>query len=400
MKILFCDLCNESVPQSELDAGRAFMRKGRVICLKCDQLMTQREEPSDANPFAGPAPQPSRPSVPMEATLTPLPVAAAAQAGGFAPAQPLAAHSHASAPPAQRSGSGFALGLFSIALTACGFYWLMERSERVSADLQKRLDSIQQEQGSADKRATARSTELKGELLALQSRLDSRAGDDRKALELRLDEVQGKYKLSQTALGDLRASIENLQGVAPSLQRHDEELNSGAQKLVMLENRASAIEVALAELKQELEKRPAPAEGAARAAPATPVGTPPWMGLVQQLESTNSGDRWVAVQGLGETRDPAVAEYILPRLKDIDIFVRMAAARVLGDLGSLKSSAALIEALGDQEQTVREAAYLALCSVSKKSLPFDPHADAVERAKRVKAWQDWWKKAQDEGAAQ
>ncbi len=400
MKILFCDLCNESVPQSELDAGRAFMRKGRVVCLKCDQLMTQREDSSDSNPFGGPTLPPSSPTVPPQATLTPLPSAAVAQDANFMPGQPQPAHSHASAQPGQRSGAGVALGLFSIALTACSFYWLMERSERVSTDLQKRLDSIQQEQESADKRAGARSTELKAELLFLQGRLDSRADDDRKALEIRFDEIQGKHKLSQTSLGELRASIESLQGVAPSLQRHDEELNSGAQKLVTLETRANAIEVALAELKMELEKRPGPAEGAARPSPATPVGTPPWMGLVQQLESANSGDRWVAVQGLGETRDPAVAEYIVPRLKDIDIFVRMAAARVLGDLGSSKSSGALIEALGDQEYTVREVAYLALCSVSKKSLPFDAHSDPVERAKRVKAWQDWWKKAQDEGAAQ
>ncbi len=400
MKILFCDLCNESVPQSELDAGRAFMRKGRVVCLKCDQLMTQREESSDANPFGGPTSQPASPSVPPQASLTPLPVASLAQDAAFPTVQPQPAHSHASAQPGQRFGSGVALALFSIGLTACGYYWLMERSERVSTELQKRLDSIQQEQEAADSRAGTRSTELKGELLALQGRLDSRADDERKALEIRFAELQTKYELSLISLGDLRESIESLQGVAPSLQRHDEELNSGAQKLVTLESRANAIEVALTELKKELEKRAGPAEGAARPSPATPVGTPPWMGLVQQLESANSGDRWVAVQGLGETRDPAVAEYILPRLKDVDIFVRMAAARVLGDLGSPKASGALIEALGDQDQTVREAAYLALCSVSKKALPFDPHADAVERAKRVKAWQDWWKKAQDESGAQ
>ncbi len=400
MKILFCDLCNESVPQSELDAGRAFMRKGRVVCLKCDQLMTQREEASDANPFGGLMSQPASPSVAAQATLTPVPVSAVAQAAGLMPGQPTPTHSHAGAQPGQRSGSGVALGLFSIALTACAFYWLVEGSQRVGTDLGKRLDSIQQEQGAADKRALAHSTELKAELLALQGRLYSRAEDDRKALEIRFNEIQGRYKLSQSSLAELNASIANLQGVAPSLQRHDEELNSGAQKLVVLETRAAAIEVALVELKRELEKRPAPAEGVARPSPVTPVGTPPWMGLVQQLESANSGDRWVAVQGLGETRDPAVAEYILPRLKDIDIFVRMAAARVLGDLGSPKASGALIEALGDQDATVREAAYLALCSVSKKSLPFDAHSDPVERAKRVKAWQDWWKKAQDEGAAQ
>ena len=50
MKILFCDLCNESVHQSDLDGGRAFMRKGRVVCGKCDRLMSQREEASFVAP--------------------------------------------------------------------------------------------------------------------------------------------------------------------------------------------------------------------------------------------------------------------------------------------------------------------------------------------------------------
>jgi HEAT repeat protein len=120
------------------------------------------------------------------------------------------------------------------------------------------------------------------------------------------------------------------------------------------------------------------------------------MGLVKGLESANAGDRWTAVQSLGETRDPMVAEYLLPRLKDADIFVRMATARVLGDLGSTKAIPALIEALEDSETPVREAAYVALCTVSKKNLPFDALADSSERARRVKAWQDWWKKAKDD----
>ena len=40
MKIHFCDLCNESVPQADLDEGRAFVRKGRVVCATCDRAMS------------------------------------------------------------------------------------------------------------------------------------------------------------------------------------------------------------------------------------------------------------------------------------------------------------------------------------------------------------------------
>ena len=40
MEILFCDLCNESVPQSDLERQRAFRLKGRVICSECDKAMS------------------------------------------------------------------------------------------------------------------------------------------------------------------------------------------------------------------------------------------------------------------------------------------------------------------------------------------------------------------------
>jgi len=40
MKIHFCDLCNESVPQADLDGGRAFQRKGRIVCAHCDAVMS------------------------------------------------------------------------------------------------------------------------------------------------------------------------------------------------------------------------------------------------------------------------------------------------------------------------------------------------------------------------
>ena len=39
-EIFFCDLCNESVPLSDLDGGRAFRIKGRVVCATCNLTMT------------------------------------------------------------------------------------------------------------------------------------------------------------------------------------------------------------------------------------------------------------------------------------------------------------------------------------------------------------------------
>ena len=41
MKIHFCDLCNESVPQADLDQGRAFIRKDRVISKADEKTVTK-----------------------------------------------------------------------------------------------------------------------------------------------------------------------------------------------------------------------------------------------------------------------------------------------------------------------------------------------------------------------
>ncbi|MEO6708184.1 MAG: HEAT repeat domain-containing protein, partial [Planctomycetota bacterium] len=404
MKIHFCDLCNESVPQADLDEGRAFMRKGRVVCGKCDQLMTQHENmPAAAASVQGPFGAISPPLPPPVASITPMPVTPGGSdfgQGGFpAPAHHHAHpnHQHPVHARGQRSGSGVAVALFSLALTALGLYWLTERADKDRRSIDDKLAAQAKIQLDAEMREMTRSTDLQGQVLKLAESLKESTENERRAFDARIVDGQSKLDKAMLPITELRSDIASLKSVVPSTQRHDQELLASAQKLADLENRAVHLESTILELKKQLDAKPA-AGPASPAAPATPVGTPPWMGLVQQLESPASGDRWVAVSSLGETKDPAVAEYLLPRLKDVDIFVRMATARVLGDLGSPKAIGALIETLNDQDSSVREAAYVSLCTVSKKSLPFDPHQDTAERAKRVKAWQDWWKKAQEDGA--
>ena len=99
------------------------------------------------------------------------------------------------------------------------------------------------------------------------------------------------------------------------------------------------------------------------------------------------------MQSLGKTRDPRVVPHLVPLLKDGDIFVRMAVARLLGELGSHTAIPALIDALEDEEVSVRESALVSLRTLSGQSFPFDPKARDGDRSKRVKAWRDWWEEA-------
>ncbi|MEW6071892.1 MAG: hypothetical protein AB1726_04750, partial [Planctomycetota bacterium] len=89
MEIHFCDLCNESVPQVDLDTGRAVLRNGRVVCSQCEKAMSRD---------LGPVPAPKAP--PAETSPLPAPVAVAAVAAEAPPpAPPPPAPREPAAPP-------------------------------------------------------------------------------------------------------------------------------------------------------------------------------------------------------------------------------------------------------------------------------------------------------------
>ena len=71
----------------------------------------------------------------------------------------------------------------------------------------------------------------------------------------------------------------------------------------------------------------------------------------------------------------------------------MATARILGDLEAPVGIEPLIDALEDSEASVREAAVVSLRSITGRSFQFNPGAKESDRAKRIKAWRDWWKKS-------
>src|SRR5262245_35426012 len=50
--VSFCDLCNESIPQADLDQGRAVRRNERLICAACEAAMSSRPM-TDAGPDVG-----------------------------------------------------------------------------------------------------------------------------------------------------------------------------------------------------------------------------------------------------------------------------------------------------------------------------------------------------------
>ena len=386
MEIHFCDLCNESVPQSDLDEGKAFIRKGRVVCATCDGLMSSPPSPGAAAPQLSSQPPGSAPG----SIGAPGATGATGATGAPAPAGGPRAEAVA---PAGRSSYGALLAGFlavgAMLLVAGVTFMVQERLTEAVEDARAGRNALRDSLALEDGRLTDR-FEAQREAHASDFRaLNENLMNLRSALEVQSAELKGMIQGLDGRIEGLGAKISLLEGYDGRVRDNERELADVANLVAGLQGDARLLAEGLLELENRMAGVRVQEEPAA-------AGPPPWLALTEDLKSPNSGTRWTAVQALGETRDPAVIKYLVPMLEDVDIFVRMATARILGDLKSPTAIPALINALEDEEPSVREAAVVSLRSLSGRNFKFDPTASDNDRARRVKAWRDWWEKNQDD----
>lgn len=406
MEIHFCDLCNESVPQSDLEQGHAFLRKGRVICATCEELMSKDTVPaataSAPVPAAGlatGATAPGRGGI----GAPPLPPPAF---GGGAPPVPSGMQMPPAAPPPPRrsaepvqvhgrSSAGTILaGMLAIAsmIFVGGVAWMLNEKIDASQDddvkaRKAQYDLFERSTKTSEERLTASIEEARREASSVNERLGSLSGrfettsqNDSEALR----ELRDELRLLSGQLGGLD-ELRNGQ------RRGDEAMEQVQQTITGLQDDVVLLSKALLELENRL-------AGMGPVQPAPPVDEPvageepPWMDLVGDLSSPNSGTRWMAVQDLGETGDPAVLEYLVPMIDDEDLFVRIATMGALGELDTPAAIPVLIDGLEDEETSVRERALLSLRDLSGQNFKFDPQAPKAERDRRIEDWRDWWEK--------
>lgn len=368
-EIYFCDLCNESVPLVDLDSGRATRLKGRVVCATCHRAMGAA--------IAAPAGLSSTDSA-APAAHAPLPAPGSIHSHG---------HTHAATHPSP-SGSGAALtfGLVALAVAVTVGVWARGALDEAAS---QRATERQEERARHDL-LLARLDAASQSDSALRASFEERALSDFSAVRGDLanlrGEVGGLQALVSARVEELAASVARLELALQKVERHEAELLTLQQHVV---DAQAALQSVSQRLEQALARQPA-GLGAAEAAPTE---DPAWLALLEQLRSANVSERYVALVGLSQSRDPRAASVVLSLLDDSDIFLRMAAARTLGDLASPDAIPGLIDTLDDEEALVREAAYLSLRSVTGRDLPFDAHSpDAAERAKRIKVWREWWEK--------
>jgi HEAT repeat protein len=418
MKIHFCALCNESVPQADLDSGRARFVKDRVICPTCEAAMSH-----DAHGSQGPAPHPQQAAraanagfdsgerhhpphvgaeparvVQASAVQASSVHTSAVHAGGphanaGPPPAPAPIASTASA-PSSNAGLAWVAGL-AIGFTALSIFVTDDRLARMGRE-QAQLQNQLAEKDDALHGLAAEFAKVHPAIAGVETRLAARLDADRQQnaeLASAVGAVRDDVARSAARLEALAVELDRIRarvdepGLGVELEKRLGELSARIAKAED-ERRILAEQIAANSIPAPVAVAPgaAPAGGGAAAAP------PAWLRSVADLSSPEETVRWDAVTTLGATNDPAVVPHLLPMLTDSTWLVRMAAARVLGEMRVRDAVTPLIAMLEDEDSAARETAWIALRTITGKDLKFDSFASEAERAKRVKAWADWWKK--------
>ena len=394
MELHFCDICNESVPQSDLDRERAFLRHGRVVCAQCESAMAGAE----ADAVAETAPGAASPggtvlgdfgSGGQEQSASPGP----GPARGFPPPPPPLSGGRPAVgpifmPPAQRSGIG---GLLLVGLMAAA---ALVVSSIVTVVLVERIQESRGQSVADLARMERRLASQLSELERTMAGWRESDGVDRAREHDALQSAEASHRSRSTARLDvIDARLEAIGRVSLRLDELETAVKRDRSGLNSVSSNLAQVKRDLGVLAERWVEALATGDVVAddREAVAA-VREPEWMEHTRGLASPSAATRWSAVTALGETKDPGVVPHLLAMLEDPDIFVRMATARILGDLRGEEAIGSLIDALDDEEPAVREAVVLALRSITAESFRYDPMASESDRARRVKAWRDWWKK--------
>ena len=364
MDVIFCDICNESVPLVDLREGRAQRVKERIVCVACQQAMGGEAVPaSQAGPSqAGPVSAPHRPIQRPRRTV-----------------------------------AGEWVAVASMLTMGVGGWYVLEEVDR------------QQDVGVET--SAGQVAELRTALAGVESRLfdevlrlNREANDAPNSVLAELGNLRGLLEAEREFA---RAERERIAGQLGEVVQELRDLGQTQSSGMQTERAILALESGLAQAQEDIdllarslleglelgpERAPAELRGEVAA------DQPEWLAWIGGLASADSGERWDTVEQLGQAGDPRCAEHLQPLLDDNDLFVRLATARVLGDLGNTSAVPALIDALEDSEPSVRETAVLSLRRLTKREFGFDPSARAADRERRIREWRKWWERS-DEAAA-
>jgi len=125
---------------------------------------------------------------------------------------------------------------------------------------------------------------------------------------------------------------------------------------------------------------------------AAPPLPPALAAHVQKLAAAEPATRFEAVDELLRSKNPAVLVHLLPMAKDVDAFVRRLTVEGLAEFRRPEVVEALLVAMADGDEWVRDTAWRSLKEVTGQKLAFDSSASKDSRARALQKWQDWWEK--------
>jgi hypothetical protein len=133
-------------------------------------------------------------------------------------------------------------------------------------------------------------------------------------------------------------------------------------------------------------------------APATPPEntgptlSPALAEHVKKLQATEAAVRFEAVDELLRSKDVLVLPHLLPLARDPDAFVRRLTVEGLAAWKRPEVVDALLGALGDADEYVRDTSWRSLRDVTGQKLPFEAAASQDARSRAAQKWRDWWEK--------
>jgi hypothetical protein len=119
----------------------------------------------------------------------------------------------------------------------------------------------------------------------------------------------------------------------------------------------------------------------------------PLAAQVQKLSAADPAIRFEAVDELLRSKDALVLPFLLPVTKDADAYVRRLCVDGLRDWKRPEVVDALLVALGDLDENVRDTAWVSLKEVTGQRFPFETTASREARARAILKWQEWWDKS-------
>lgn len=381
VEVLFCELCGTSVPAGDLAAGAAVRHQDKLVGGCCLPNLRAMLTGGGQNPAAGPG-----------GAATPA-GAAAGPGGGAGPGptltQPAAGGPGATAAPVRGGGEGRLMTVAVLILAAIAAATVFLDQKLTGADkalrtgqeqllLAQRADSEVLQAVGVAMDSVGRRVDLDAISTRLSDRLAARDQSDAEirqaiaALQQELATMRQELRLVAVQAGEVRPAIE------------------GSRE--QFERRLREVQAAVAALGSKVAAEPAPAPPAAE--PPPPPGLAPALAEhVKKLTAADAAIRFEAVDELLRAKDAAVLPFLLPATRDADAYVRRLCVDGLRDWKRPEVVEALLLALTDNDENVRDTAWVSLKEVTGQRFPFETTGSKDVRARAIQKWQDWWDKS-------